>query len=140
MIPIAAIEAAPVTRCSGRILVVDDNVDAAETLAQLLRDVGYEVRTAPDGAAALALVDSFMPELAMVDIGLPGMDGYELARRLRADSRVPRLRLVALTGCGREPDRVRALQAQFDEHLVKPVAADRLLEVLRRLLESATVA
>ena len=140
VIPIAAIEAAPVTRCSGRILVVDDNVDAAETLAQLLRDVGYEVRTAPDGAAALALVDSFMPELAMVDIGLPGMDGYELARRLRADSRVPRLRLVALTGYGREPDRVRALQAQFDEHLVKPVAADRLLEVLRRLLESATVA
>src|SRR5437773_1142273 len=140
VIPIAAIEVAPVTRCSGRILVVDDNVDAAETLAQLLRDVGYEVRTAPDGAAALALVDSLMPDLAMADIGPPGMDGYELAPRLRADSRVQRLRLVARTGYGREPDRVRALQAQFDEHLVKPVAADRLLEVLRRLLESATVA
>ena len=127
-------ERAPVARCSGRILVVDDNADAAETLALLLREVGYEVQTASDAAAALATLDRFVPDLAMLDIGLPGIDGYELARRLRADVRGATLRLVALTGYGREPDRLRALAAQFDEHLVKPVAPERLFEAVARLL------
>ena len=118
----------------GRILVVDDNADAASTLADLLQMVGYEVRCAGDGEAALALLEDYVPDLALLDIGLPGMDGYQLARRLRADPRMAKARLVALTGYGRDNDRARALQARFDEHLVKPVMADRLLEVLQQLL------
>jgi signal transduction histidine kinase len=119
---------------SGRVLVVDDNQDAAESLAMLLDHVGYEVRAAEDGQAALASLDGFAPDLAILDIGLPGMDGYELARRLKADPRVPGLRLVALTGYGRENDRARALAADFHEHLVKPIEPNRLFEALERLL------
>ena len=121
-------------RGSGRILVVDDNADAAQTLAQLLQEIGYETRTAGDGPAALASLQEFTPDLAILDIGLPGMDGYELARRLKADPRVPNLKFVALTGYGREPDRGRALAAEFDEHLVKPVSLERLFDVMKTLL------
>ena len=126
--------AQPPAASGGRILVVDDNTDAASTLADLLQLVGYEVRCAGDGEAALALLDDYVPELALLDIGLPGMDGYQLARRLRADPRTAGARLVALTGYGRDNDRARALAARFDEHLVKPVMGDRLLEVLKQLL------
>ena len=92
------------------------------------------MRDAIDGPEALALLDSFIPELAILDIGLPGMDGYELAARLRADSRVSNLRLIALTGYGREPDRSRALASEFHEHLVKPVRPERLLDAVSQLL------
>ncbi|MFL6662197.1 MAG: ATP-binding protein [Rhizobacter sp.] len=119
----------------GRVLLVDDNADAADMVGELLRDAGHEVCIAADGPAALAALDSFVPEVALLDIGLPGMDGYELAGRLRADPRVDGVRIVALTGYGREPDRARALATHFDEHLVKPVGADRLLEVTSRLLD-----
>lgn len=129
--------AAEVQHQGGRIMVVDDNVDAAETLARMLEITGYEVRTAADGDAALALLDSFIPEVAILDIGLPGMSGYELARHLRDDPRTADVRLIALTGYGREPDRVRALAADFQEHLVKPVHPERLLEAVRQLLELA---
>jgi signal transduction histidine kinase/ActR/RegA family two-component response regulator len=146
-LPAAAPAAAPLARqkpaelpagLGARVLVVDDNADAADMLGELLRDAGYEVRVASDGPGAIAVLASFTPELALLDIGLPGMDGYELAGRLRADPRVPRLRLVALTGYGREPDRARALGTHFDEHLVKPVTAERLLEVAARLLRETT--
>jgi CheY-like chemotaxis protein len=113
---------------------VDDNIDAADTLAVLLGSTGYDVRTANDGQCALRALDSFSADAAVLDIGLPIMDGYELARRLRADRRCAKLRLVALTGYGRDPDRRRALDIGFDEHLVKPVSPERLLEVLGRLL------
>jgi PAS domain S-box-containing protein len=122
------------TATGGRVLVVDDNVDAADTLAVLLEAAGYNVRTAMDGPRALRTLDTFTPDVAILDIGLPAMDGYELARRLRAEPRTAGVRLVALTGYGRDPDRVRALDGGFDEHLVKPVSAERLLEVLDRLL------
>jgi CheY-like chemotaxis protein len=122
-------------RRPGRVLLVDDNADAADMLGELLRDAGHEVCIAADGPAALAALDSFVPELALLDIGLPGMDGYELAGRLRADPRAEGMRIVALTGYGREPDRARALATHFDDHLVKPVDAERLLEVTARLLE-----
>jgi CheY-like chemotaxis protein len=122
-------------RGSGRVLVVDDNVDAARTLAQLLNEIGYDARAVRDGAGALAMLEEFLPELAILDIGLPGMDGYELARRLKSDPRVPQLKFVALTGYGREPDRARALAAQFDEHLVKPVSVERLFGAINRLLQ-----
>jgi CheY-like chemotaxis protein len=120
----------------GRILVVDDNADAAETLAEVLRLVGYETRCVGHADAAMALLGSYVPDLALLDIGLPGIDGYQLAGLLRADPRAARMKLVALTGYGRENDRAQALAAKFDEHLVKPVMIERLLEVLGELMEA----
>jgi PAS domain S-box-containing protein len=102
-----------------RVLIVDDNVDAAEMLALLLQTEGHEVRTAHDGPAALRSAETFNPEVVFLDIGLPRMDGYEVARLLRRQERKPAL-LVALTGYGRDEDRRRAEEAGFDAHLVKP--------------------
>jgi len=118
----------------GRILLVDDNADASDMLRLLLEAQGYEVHCVLDGPSALAATKQFIPDLALLDIGLPGMDGYELAVRLRADPRLAGMRLVALTGYGREPDRARAIAMRFDEHLVKPVGADQLLAALAKLL------
>jgi signal transduction histidine kinase len=117
-----------------RILIVDDNADAADTLGELLKVVGYEVKVARDAEEALTVVRGYQPRLALLDIGLPGMDGYELAGRLRADTATRAIKLVALTGYGRDNDRSRALGAQFDEHVVKPVAADQLFALLDRML------
>ena len=125
-------EAAAPTPCSGRVLLVDDNVDAALSLGDLLRDAGYEVREVHDGAAALAMLDDFKPDIALLDIGLPGMSGYELAAALRADARMAGLMIIALTGYGCEGDRAQALASEFDEHLVKPVEIADLLGVLGR--------
>jgi CheY-like chemotaxis protein len=123
---------------SGRVLIVDDNIDAAQALELLLSNAGYDVRTASDGYRALEIIETFAPHLAVLDIGLPDMNGYELAQRLREDERLAGLRLVALTGYGRDRDRERALASQFDEHLVKPVAPDRLLEVIGELVTFRT--
>ncbi|CAG1017259.1 two-component system, NarL family, sensor histidine kinase BarA [Burkholderiaceae bacterium] len=125
---------APPLESGGRILLVDDNADASEMLRLLLQEAGHEVQVASDGPSALAAVDGFRPDIALLDIGLPGMDGYELAVRLRADPRLQGMKLVALTGYGREPDRARAMATHFDEHLVKPVPSEQLLEVIARLL------
>jgi PAS domain S-box-containing protein len=103
----------------GRVLVVDDNVDSAEMIATVLGIAGYHVHTAHDGPAALRSVEAFVPDIALLDIGLPSMSGYELARHLR--EQVPRVHLIAVTGYGQEADRVRARAAGFDAHLVKPV-------------------
>ncbi|MDQ3298632.1 MAG: ATP-binding protein [Myxococcota bacterium] len=119
---------------SGRILIVDDNVDAGELLAELLRIVGYDVTFRSDGAAALEIVGVTRPDVAVLDIGLPGLDGYELARRLRADASLQPLRLIALTGYGLASDRSRASEAGFDLHLVKPVNATSLINALDQLL------
>jgi len=124
----------PHRQASGRILIVDDNADAAQTLDLLLGNCGYDVRTAMDAEHAFQLLESFCPEVAILDIGLPRMDGYELAGRLRADPRLGGIRLVALTGYGRDRDREQALSSQFDEHLVKPIAPARLLEVIESLM------
>ncbi len=121
-------------RGSGRILVVDDNPDAAQTLAELLQVIGYEARTAPDAEVALQVLRAFRPQLALLDIGLPQVDGYQLAGLIRQQPEGKDLRLVALTGYGQESDRARALAAQFDEHLVKPVGIEQLTEVLQRFL------
>ncbi|MDQ3349364.1 MAG: response regulator [Acidobacteriota bacterium] len=104
-----------------RILVVDDNTDAAEMLAALLTMDGHDVRTASTGPDALAIVTDFHPHLAFLDIGLPGMSGYELARRLRADRRLAGLTMVAVTGWGQDEDRRQSREAGFDQHLTKPV-------------------
>ncbi len=128
--PSAAAAAAPAAAAARRVLVVDDNADAAETLAALLQVRGYEVRVAGDGPAALAAAPQFRPEVVFLDIGLPGMDGYAVARSLRAAPGGAALRLVALTGYGQEDDRRRSAEAGFDEHLVKPVAPEVLLRSL----------
>ena len=113
-----------------RVLLVDDNVDALESMNILLQTCGYEVAVAKDGIEALKLAPEFGPTAALVDIGLPGMDGYELARALRRLYPAPVLRLVAFTGYGGPEDAARALAAGFDAHLVKPVDFDKLLVVL----------
>ena len=104
-----------------RILVVDDNVDAARTLEALLKSLGHEVLVAHDGALAVEAATAFRPEVALLDIGMPGMSGYELARRLRGLWPGETLRIVAITGWGQEMDRQRSQEAGFDLHLVKPV-------------------
>jgi PAS domain S-box-containing protein len=121
-------EAAP--RTSRRILVVDDNVDAAQSLAQFLAMVGHEVCTAYGGPAALEVARASRPEAVLLDIGMPGMDGYELARRLRQEPGLERVLLVALTGYGQEEDRRRSRQAAIDYHLVKPVDPETLEALL----------
>jgi len=104
-----------------KVLLVDDNVDAAETLAQLLELTGYEVMQAYDGATALARAAQFLPEIVLLDIGLPDMDGYEVAQALRLMDGLASVTLVALTGWGSEQDRLRSSEAGFDLHLTKPV-------------------
>ncbi|MEA3191697.1 MAG: hypothetical protein QOD26_30 [Betaproteobacteria bacterium] len=112
------------------ILIVEDNADARETLRRLLELQGHRVRVAAEGMAALETMRSAPPEVALVDIGLPGMDGYELARRVRA-SGTKRILLIALTGYGLAEDRRRTAEAGFDLHLVKPVDYEKLEEALR---------
>jgi PAS domain S-box-containing protein len=113
-----------------RILVVDDNCDAADSLAMLLRLLGNNVRTAHDGRQALVVAEAFQPELVLLDIGLPGMNGYEVARQLRALPAQDRAMLVALTGFGAEEDRRQSRAAGFNAHLVKPVRLTALQSLL----------
>ena len=115
-----------------RVLIVDDNEDAAELLAKALSTWGQTVRVAHDGPSALRIVEAFTPDLALLDIGLPAMDGYELARRLRAMPALAGVRLVAVTGYGQDRDRQAAEHAGFHEHVVKPVT----LAVLQRVLSA----
>lgn len=110
-----------------RVLVVDDNPDAAELLGDMLSRAGHDVSVVNDPEAALAALVTFEPDVAVLDIGLPGMDGYELASRMRRQSKC---RLVALTGYGEDQDRERSDAAGFESHLVKPVDGRRLLQVV----------
>jgi len=115
---------------SQRLLVVDDNQDAATSLAMLLRLQGHEVRVAHDGPTALALATSYLPGVILLDIGMPGMDGYEVARRLRELPGLNRVVLAALTGWGQQEDRRRTAEAGFDHHFVKPLDANLLGSLL----------
>jgi len=116
-----------------RVLLVEDNEDNRQTLAAVLEIYGHTVSEAADGNAGLQAAMENKPDVAIVDIGLPGIDGYEVARRLRASPDTRGIRLVAVTGYGQEEDRARALAAGFDAHLVKPVEPARLLEAINRL-------
>jgi signal transduction histidine kinase len=118
------------TTAGKRILVVEDNPDSRETLRDLLQLWGHEVDVAPDGAAGLAALSAHPPDVALIDIGLPGLSGYDLTRKIREMGIAESVRLVALTGYGQPADRRRALEAGFDDHLVKPLDP----EALRRLL------
>jgi signal transduction histidine kinase len=121
------------TRTQRRILVADDNNDALESLATLLQLSGHEVYTASNGAVALESAEQHRPEVALLDIGMPKLDGYEVARRIRAQPWGQRITLVALTGWGQDSDRKRSQEAGFDSHLVKPLDLDKLTELLAAL-------
>jgi CheY-like chemotaxis protein len=117
-----------------RLLVVDDNEDAAELLSMMLTKAGYSVRTAFDGPSALLIATDFGPQIALLDIGLPVMDGYELGRRLRGMPRVPRL--IAVTGYGQASDQARSREAGFEAHMVKPIDFEKLHRILETLHSS----
>ena len=114
-----------------RVLVVDDNADSAETMAEMLKLWGHEVQTAHDGPGALEAARAQPPDAILLDLGLPVMDGYETARRLRQEGLGGKL-LVAVTGFGAAEDRRRAAEAGFDSHLTKPVSPEALRAVLSR--------
>jgi CheY-like chemotaxis protein len=123
----AAESVAPVAK---RILVVEDNADSRETLRDLLQIWGHEVEVASDGTTGLAALAACPPDIALIDIGLPGLNGYDLTRRIQELGIAETVRLVALTGYGQPEDRRRALEAGFDDHLIKPLDPEKL----RRLL------
>ncbi len=118
---------------SNRVLVVDDNVDIADSTAMLLEKFGHEVRTAHTGPAALEVARSFMPELILMDIGLPGMNGYEVAQRIRLEPQFERVWMIAVTGYARATDVKLAEEAGFDSHLAKPIDIRRVQETLAAL-------
>jgi PAS domain S-box-containing protein len=119
---------------SRRVLIVDDNADAADLLADALAALGHETRVAYDGPSGLDAAAEFSPDIALLDIGLPVMDGYELAARLRSQAASPRLpRLIALTGYGQDSDRRKTTDAGFDSHMVKPIDLDALDSAIKRL-------
>jgi PAS domain S-box-containing protein len=120
----------PPTTPSRRILVVDDNVDSADTLTQLLSILGHEVNTAYDGEAAVAAAEAMRPDVVLLDIGMPKLDGYEACRRIRKSEWGKKMFLIALTGWGQAEDRIRTRDAGFNHHLVKPVDAATLMKLL----------
>ena len=117
-----------------RILLVDDNVDATSIMRIMLELDGHEVRVLNEGAGAVAAVRAFRPDLVLLDIGMPGMDGYEVARQLRADGGEATPMLVAVTGFGRAGDAHRSREAGFDHHLAKPVDREALQALIARRL------
>lgn len=122
-------------RRTAKVLIVDDNRDAAVALASLITELGFEVRTAHDGPEAIEIAREFGPDTALLDIGLPAMDGYTLGTRLRRLHDGAPLRLIALTGYGQVTDRARSLLAGFDQHVVKPVGLERLQSLLADIPE-----
>jgi CheY-like chemotaxis protein len=136
MTPVTAAGAPePVTALPRRVLIVDDNTDAANSLAMLLQLDGHEVQAVYNSREALERALSFRPDVMLLDIGLPGMNGYEMAQTVRMMPGLGSVRLIAVTGYGRSEDRGRALAAGFDDHLVKPVEANEL----KRSLASSVI-
>lgn len=135
--PAEGLEGPPEPAAPRRVLVVDDNADMAESLALLLRLRGHQVEVAHEGREALRTAAAFHPEAVLLDIGLPGLDGYQVATKLRRRRRTAQALIVALTGYGQEEDQRRSRAAGFDHHLVKPVAPQVLYELLARLRPDA---
>jgi len=119
------------------VLLADDNVDAAETMSAVLEMSGHEVRIVCSGKEALEAAPEFAPDVMLLDIGMPGMSGYQLAQKLRSDRRYDNTILVALTGWGSESDKAQAREAGFDHHLTKPVDQHALEPLLRRVRSRA---
>jgi CheY-like chemotaxis protein len=126
----------PLTLSRGTILVVDDSQDGADSLAFLLKAAGHEVMTAYDGRTALKLAEQHQPDVVLLDIGMPEVSGYDVARAIRREVWGRNMRLIALTGWGQAEHRRRSLEAGFDDHLVKPVE----LEMLENLLQMGSAA
>jgi CheY-like chemotaxis protein len=118
----------PGARC--KIVVADDNKDAVDSLAMMLRALGHEVRTAKDGQEAIEATATFRPDVVLLDIGMPKLNGYEAARRIREEPWGKQVTLIALTGWGQDEYRQRSREAGFDHHLVKPPDSSELLEIL----------
>jgi len=116
-----------------RILIADDNIDALESLAEVLKLQGHEVFSAANGSLALESAERYLPDVALLDIGMPLLDGYEVARRIRSQEWGRQVTLMAVTGWGQDADRRRSREAGFDQHLVKPLDVDKLAELLARL-------
>jgi CheY-like chemotaxis protein/anti-sigma regulatory factor (Ser/Thr protein kinase) len=123
----------PRTGASRKILVVDDSADIADIMAETLSELGHQVRTANDGPTALEVSAGFLPDVVLLDIGLPEMDGYEVARQLRSQRLEPRPFLIALTGYGQPADQASAEAAGFDAHFVKPIPVDAVLALIDEL-------
>jgi DNA-binding response OmpR family regulator len=115
-----------------RVIVIEDNIDGCEMMRLLLEQAGYEVFCANDGKSGLETIEKVRPDIAIVDIGLPLMNGFDLARHVRARGELKNLYLVALTGYGQASDHAAALDAGFDEHLVKPLDPDELTRLVRQ--------
>jgi CheY-like chemotaxis protein len=113
-----------------RILLVEDHPEVAAAQALLLRALGYQVQTAGDGRTAIEMARSLLPDVVVVDIGLPGLDGYQVAESLRADPATAAIRLIALTAYGTDQDRQRSKRSGFEAHLVKPASIDQLRRAL----------
>ncbi len=135
--PAPLVARAPLT-AGVKVLIVDDNEDALELLSEALALSGYETHTASDAATAITRAEALRPDVALLDIGLPVVDGYDLARQLRHTSGLENLRLVAITGYDQAADRERARSAGFDEHMVKPISVDDLQRVVERLLDAGS--
>jgi CheY-like chemotaxis protein/phosphoglycerate-specific signal transduction histidine kinase len=120
-----------------RVLVVDDNVDTVTTLAMLVQESGHKVRTTYDGSAVLEAALDYRPNVVLLDIGLPGLNGFEVAKQLRQQPALQNVVLVALTGYGQESDRQRSKEAGFDHHLVKPGDLGKVLQILVTVAELA---
>jgi CheY-like chemotaxis protein len=122
--------AAPTIRSGLKVLVVDDNVDTARTLSLLLQGLGCATQEVHDGPQVMDAAKSFRPDAILLDIGLPGLDGYQIARLIRQTPELSDVQLIAVTGYGQRQDRERSRDAGFDDHLVKPVQFDSLVETL----------
>ena len=125
---------------SRRVLIADDNRDAAESLAILLRFDGHDVVVASDGGAALRLFETHMPDVALLDIGMPQLNGYEVARQIRASPNGKHVLLVAVTGWGQEKDRRQSREAGFDHHLTKPVEPEAVSNLMQPARQGTTAA
>ena len=126
---LTAVEQHP-TGIGTRILLVEDHPEVAAAQSLLLRALGYQVQTAGDGRTAVEMARSQLPDVAVVDIGLPGFDGYQVAESLRADPATSSIRLIALTAYGSAEDRLRSQRSGFEAHLVKPASIDQLRRAL----------
>jgi CheY-like chemotaxis protein len=118
---------------SRRVLIADDNRDAAESLSILLQIEGHEVTVVHDGEAAVAAFEAFRPHVALLDIGMPGLSGYEIAQEIRKTPHGRAITLVAVTGWGQDSDRARAIEAGFNHHFTKPVEPDALTSLVARV-------
>jgi signal transduction histidine kinase/ActR/RegA family two-component response regulator len=136
----APADIAPAESINCRILVADDNQDAAESMGEMLRLLGHDVRTVHNGIQALEGAEAFRPDIALLDIGMPRMNGYDVARNIRAQSWGAQMVLIALTGLGQEEDKRQALQAGFDRHFTKPVKLSDLERLVSSLHDSPVVA